>query len=236
MNKRYPNLGFYLAEQALKEYYRPQRDWLERQKVADFCRRHKSLALYRTFLKLQRESIDRMVVEIIIRTLPQDERQFFEYRYRDQQTIVWISSHLPISPPQLNRINRQVLDKIRTMLFYSLSPDDIFQRDKVINMLHIIDLRLAALSSRNGVSVNPDFLADLLIKRKNFRSLLDIMHGYMFTAEADAEDPAKNRIVSLKLAYPLYNVTEISQLSGFSKSSVSRKLRQYMSLAYKFVS
>lgn len=235
MNKQYPDLGFYLAEQAIKEYYRPQRDWLERQEVAEFCRRHKSLALYRTFLKLQRESIDRMVVEIILRTLPEDERQFFEYRYRDKQQLVWISSHLPISPPQLNRINRQVLDEIRTMLFYSLSPNDIFQRGKVINMLHIIDLRLAALS-RKGVPVNPDFLADLLMKRKNCRSLLDIMHEYLNTAESEADDPAKNRIVSLKLTYPLYNVTEISQLSGFSKSSVSRKLRQYMNLAYKYVS
>lgn len=234
MNKEFPDLKYFLAEQAIKEYYRPPREIKQRKLLADFCQTCKSPRLYSVFLSLQREQLNRMAVEIILNTLPPEEKHFFEMRYRRGQQLIWIAEELHISVSQLSRSNRRILSDIQSILFYSLNPDDIFQRMKVINMLHILDMRIAALS-RDGLVLRKGFVDSLVVKRQNYRQLLDVMQECM-TEQSESDDPIRNTIVTIKLNNPTYNVSEISYASGISKSSVSRKLRKYMAVAYKYIS
>ena len=174
MNKQLPDIGIYLAEQALKEYYRPRRQIIQLEEIEEFCRQEASLNLYRTYLRLQRQHIDRIVVGMVLANLAEDEQKFVQYHYRDNMGYYLITHKIPYSSTALGRINKRILTDIRTLLFYSLSADDIFHRAKVINMIHILDWRIMALS-RKDLVVKTAWLQDLLEKRQRYRKLLDIM-------------------------------------------------------------
>ena len=231
MNKQLPDIGIYLAEQALKEYYRPRRQIIQLEEVEEFCRQEASLNLYRTYLRLQRQHIDRIVVGMVLANLAEDEQKFVQYHYRDNMGYYLITHKIPYSSTALGRINKRILTDIRTLLFYSLSADDIFHRAKVINMLHILDWRIMALS-RKDLVVKTAWLQDLMEKRQRYRKLLDIMQDGDEIALLDA---LRNKVVATKLQHPNYNVSEISQISGISKPTVSRKLRQYIVAAYAYI-
>ena len=146
MNKQLPDIGIYLAEQALKEYYRPRRQIIQLEEVEEFCRQEASLNLYRTYLRLQRQHIDRIVVGMVLANLAEDEQKFVQYHYRDNMGYYLITHKIPYSSTALGRINKRILTDIRTLLFYSLTADDIYHRAKDIKMLHILDSRIMALS------------------------------------------------------------------------------------------
>ena len=82
MNKQLPDIGIYLAEQALKEYYRPRRQIIQLEEIEEFCRQEASLNLYRTYLRLQRQHIDRIVVGMVLANLAEDEQKFVQYGRR----------------------------------------------------------------------------------------------------------------------------------------------------------
>lgn len=244
MNKQLPDIGIYLAEQALKEYYRPRRQIIQLEEIEEFCRQEASLNLYRTYLRLQRQHIDRIVVGMVLANLAEDEQKFVQYHYRDNMGYYLITHKIPYSSTALGRINKRILTDIRTLLFYSLSADDIFHRAKVINMLHILDWRIMALS-RKDLVVKTAWLQNLMEKRQRYRKLLDIMQDCLDIPEEEQDrqdgdeiallDALRNKVVATKLQHPNYNVSEISQISGISKPTFSRKLRQYMVAAYAYI-
>lgn len=241
MNKPLPDIGIYLAEQALKEYYRPRRQILQLEEIEEFCRQEKSLNLYRTYLRLQRQHIDRIVVGMVLTTLVDAEQKFVQYHYRDHMGYYMITHKIPYSSTALGRINKRILTDIRTLLFYSLSDEDIFHRTKVINMLHILDWRILAIS-RKDLVVKPAWIKKLMEKRQRYRKLLDIMQDCLDIPEEQQEgeeatllNALRNKVIATKLQHPNYNVSEISQISGISKPTVSRKLRQYMVAAYAYI-
>ena len=244
MNKHLPDIGTFLAEQALKEYYRPRRQIVQLEEIEEFCRKESSINLYKTFLRLQRQHIDRIVVGMVVSNLSADEQKFVQYHYRDNMGYYLITHKIPYSSTALGRINRRILSDIRTLLFYSLSADDIFQQPKVINMINILDWRIMALS-HNGLAVKKEWLKKLMDKRQKYRDLLDIMQNCLDIPEGTQDlrnadeahllDALRNKVVATKLKYPNYNVSEISQISGISKPTVSRKLRQYMAAAYLYI-
>lgn len=237
------NSTLYLAEQAVKEYYRPRKQIAQMEEVEEFCRQHGTLNLYQTFLRLQRLHIDRMIVGTVLANLPELEQQFMRMHYQQKMGYYWISVKLSCSQTILGRMNKRILQEIQRMLFYALDADGIFHRLKVMNMLRIIDIRIVSLSrlSHKGMVVKQR-LVDLLVrKRQNYRQLLDIMQecvdaAIYDTGETKADVQAiRMRIINAKLSYPHSNVAEISQLTGISKPTVSRRLRQYMIKAYECI-
>lgn len=259
MNKQMPDIGGYLSEQALREYYKPKRQHAEMAQLEQFCfsRENRGIPhIYRTFLMLQRNHIDRIIVGIIIQSLSEEERHFVRYRYKNNQQIEWIAQKLHVSKAVVGRMNRRILREICTLLFYKLSEDDIFHRLKVLNMVHIMDLRIKAMIQCEHDFVDRDWLNGLIYRRGRYRKLLDIMQECTIFKDVNDEfglldapacgetltddelafvDALKNKVVATKLSYPHCNVSEISRISGISKPTVSRKLHQYMAKAYQFL-
>lgn len=243
MNKSFPDIGFFLAERAIIEYYRPYRQIARLEALEEFCKNKKSMNLYRTYLRLQRQHIDRVIVGVVLENLPDRERDFMRYHYRDRMGYYMITHKLPYSTTALSRMNKRILGDIRTMLFYSLSSEDIFYTTKVLTMIHVLDFRIQALLSRQDLPVKTQFLKNLLRKRMGYRRLLNIMQKcleeeYPMQKERFADLPLpelQNAVVYTKLQNPACNISEISRLSGISAPTVSRKLRQYMVAAYAII-
>lgn len=239
MSEKLSDIGMYLAVQALKEYYRPTGQIAELKAIETFCYSEASLNLYRTYLRLQRQHIDRIVVGMVLETLDKDTQKFVKYHYRDNMKYYLITQKVPFSMTALARINKRILSDIYVLMFYSLSTENLFYCTKVINMIYILDLRIMALS-RENLTVKKAWLRNLIKKRKKYRNLLNIMQSCMDVPEKEQEIPIhegkslgalRNAVVAAKLQHPTYNINEIAQLSGTSTPTVSRKLRQYITAA-----
>ena len=219
--KETPDFGLYLAEQAVKAYFRNDGKALQAQ-MAEFCRRENSPNLYRLYLRMQREQLNNMIVETVLRSLPELKQRFVIYRYSDEMTYLQIEARLHASSKLLNDWNKGILRSIELMLFYSLGRKDVFCRMRVVNMIHIIDLRLEAMQE-SLVPVNQQMVAVLTERRGRYRRLL----AEMDECERKAVGDTYNSIVTAKLHNHNDNYTMVASLTGYSCGCVGKNLKKF---------
>lgn len=220
--KANPDFGMYLAEQAVRLYFHG--DERSRQRMADFCRREAAEApnLWRVYLRVQRRQVDCMAVGAVLRSLPDIMQRFVYYRYGLDESYVRIEGRLHASVSLLNEWNRDFLSAVERMLFYAVGKGDVYSRLKLLNLLHVLDIRINALLE-SGLPVDAGFLAVLSARRRSCRCLVREMDACL----RRAGESVYYRVVAAKLENPHSNQTEIAQRIGYSSGCVGKNLRRY---------
>lgn len=244
MYKEVPDFGLCIAEQVLKRRFdcatqaQPAPMKYSIQELLAFCQLepHES-KLFQYYLRLQRSVVDLMVVDTVLSNLPEEKQRFIQYRYAQGRSNIWISTQaLHISEAMLIKWNKEILLNIKNLLFYSLTLADVYSVMKVINMIHILDLRINTFNDES-IPVNESWLYRLIQKRTQYKAMLNRM---LESIRCASQDPEKkdtyHYIVASKLKHSYLNGTELAQLCGVSYSTVSKHLAAYRQSMKKYIS
>jgi hypothetical protein len=234
MHKNKPELGLYLAEQALKmKYLDTPKKIQERIELKEFCVQNFSPQnVKRFYLRLQKMEINRIIVDTVLNELSIEKRSFIEFKYKNNDTFVNISMRLNISVAQLNIWNKSILEEIKNFIFYTLTEKDVFSKSKIINMIHILDVRIKFFEKNNHeINFNKHWFNALSILRDKYRQLLYIIECF----SAKQAKSIGDNIVVMKIQYPGDSPTELAYRCHVSVTTVSRNLKQFTNSVKKYV-
>ena len=243
--KEVPDFGLCIAEQALRRRFEiaskntsAASTKYSLQELLAFCKLepHES-NLYQYYLRLQRGLVDLMVVDTVLSNLPEDRQKFIHYKYELGKSNVWISTQaLYINEATLIKWNREILLNIKNLLFYSLTIADVYSVMKVINMIHILDVRINTFNDEK-IPVDESWLHNLIQKRSQYKAMLNIMLESIRLASQDTDKKdTYNYIVAAKLKNSHLNGTELAQYCGVSCSTVTKHLSTYRQSMRKYIS
>jgi len=230
MNKDRPELGAYLAEQALKAKYRDtKKEAAERAELIEFCKQNISTKNAKKFyLRLQKLEINRIIVDTVLKELSPEKKMFVELKYKKNETMVNIAFRLNISVSRLDVWNKNILHEIKNFMFYTLTEKDVFSKTKIINMIHVIDMRVEFFEehinkNQSAEFVNLRWLESLIILRDKYRQLLMILNDYT----AKKNESVENHIIAMKIENPIENTSEIATRCHISIPTASRYLKHF---------
>ena len=243
--KEVPDFGLCIAEQVLRRRFELNAKSSSAasaqctlQELLAFCKLepHDS-KLYQYYLRLQRGVIDLMIVDTVLNNLPEERKRFIHYKYEMGKSNIWISTQaLHISEAMLIKWNREILLNIKNLLFYSLTIADVYSVMKVINMIHILDVRINTFSDEK-IPVNESWLRRLIQKRSQYKAMLNLMMESIRYASKDTEKKdTYHYIVASKLKNSYLNGTELAQFCGVSCSTVTKHLSAYRQSMKKYIS
>lgn len=239
MYKDVPDFGLCIAEQALKRRFdHGEKVPASVQNLLEYCKLepHES-KLYQYYLRFQRGIVDQMIVNTVLSNLPEEKKKFIHYKYELGKSNIWISSQaLHISEAMLIKWHKEILQNIKNLLFYSLTKADVYSVMKVINMIHILDVRINTFSDEN-IPVNEAWLRRLMQKRSQYKAMLNLMLESIRYASNDTEKKdTYHYIVASKLKNSHLNGTELAQYCGVSCSTVTKHLTTYRESMRKYIS
>ena len=235
MNKMKPDLCNHLATIILKNKY--CKDNISSRELNNFTEQMEALvensnykkSYMPLYLKIQRMFINRILVDIYLLELPEEKRKFLYYFYGQQQNYGWISDKLAICPTKIFIMHREIVRDIYNLYFFRLSSaDDIFHRLRIINMLHIIDMRLQSFDMA-GEFVNSLVLDRLKKLRCAYRKLLDQINTTVVSSSIEGE------CIKEKITNSDSSLKSIADKIFYSKSSVCRVINNYQKNMKEFL-
>ena len=227
-----PNVGKFLAAQAIRNAFAENAMPVCLEELEALCASETRPRLLAAYLRWQRALIDRILVHALLDDLPAIERDFVHYRYRLGRSMQWLNMNLPVSERNLYFMNDRILLRLETLLFYEATLADAFSPKVILNLLRVIDARLAVFSLRVDLPADLGWLERLTLARHRCRALLTLMETYLVPDDAT---PA-HRIIRQKLHTPHATADELLALLGTQssereKSFVQTVLRDYLSRA-----
>jgi hypothetical protein len=232
MRRHRENLKRFLAESALKEsmvniFIRKEKD----DKIEKFLLQNLVVENYKKiYLKLQRQKINRRIVEIVLNDLPIIKRNFIIYRYKKCESIKKISCSLNVSAAQLHEWNAAILSEIAELLEYKLTEKDIYSKSKIISMIEIIELRTKLAENEHFQKMlNPHWINMLTARRKKYRLLLQKI------IECENRHDMYSLIVAKKVEHPDAEIKQIAAKCMVCSSAVSRSLKKFKLSVKKYV-
>jgi hypothetical protein len=233
MHKHHPELGLFLAERALEMKYADTAAKItERAELKKFCIDNFSTQnVKRLYFRLQKVELNRIIVDTVLQGLSSSKRTFIIMKYKHHKTFTNISLTLEISASQLNVWNKCVLQEIRNLMFYKITTQDVFNKIKIINMIHIIDIRISFFEEYMRMSpeemsfVNKNWLNNLMSYRQKYRDLLIFLEDNAY----------ENPIIALKIEFPHLTASKLANKCHIDLSTVSRMLKQFMCKAQNFI-
>jgi hypothetical protein len=240
MHKYRPELGLYLAEQALKMRYLDTPEQIrERIELKEFCMQtFSSQNAKRFYLRLQKIEINQIIVDTVLNELSAEKRHFIKLKYKNNETFICISMKLNISVAQLNVWNKNILKEINNFMLYTLTAKDVFSKVKILNMIHILDVRIDFFEenftdNKDEIDfVNKRWLHALTMLRQQYRQLFNILED--FTVRRT--ESIGNNIIAMKIQYPIDNPSELAHKCHISVAAVSRHLKQFTDSVKKYIS
>ena len=150
------------------------------------------------------------------------KRQLIEEKYNSEKSWTAISMLLYTSKPQLYVWHNEILDELVNMMLYKILPNHIYSREKVLNMINILDKQIEILEKSYKDMVEADILAMLKSKKKLFMELYEDM-----TAQISKAMGNNNKILLKKMEKINVTSQQIAILCNVSEASVSYCLRDY---------
>lgn len=221
------NIGCFLAEQAIKDCF-AQTEAIKKHEdeLMAYCREQYPPMLYqRLAYRLQRRHINHLIVNAVLADLPPIQREVIVRKYKKQEMGTKIAMNLNISISRMIAIDRAVQENINYLLMYMLTVRDVYSRIKVVNMIHVIDLRLSFLTAHPEITpdVNRDWLASLRLCRRKYRLLYSSMQEII----QNAETTLHCNIIAARLHDPSLTSKALSSICHVSQNGINRHLRTY---------
>ena len=229
---RNPNVGRYLAAQAIRKAFTESSSPMRLEEIEVLCASETRPRLLAAYLRWQRALIDRILVHSLMDDLPEIERDFVHYRYRMGRSMQWINMNMPVSERNLYFMNDRILLRLATLLFYEPTMADVFSRTVLLNLLRVIDARLAVFSLRVDLPADAGWLERLARARCRCHVLLHLIDAYL----TPNEDSPAHRIIRQKLQTPHTTLDELLDRTGIPSSEREKNmaqdvLRNYLSRA-----
>ena len=229
---RNPNVGRYLAAQAIRKAFTENSLPVRLEEIEVLCASETRPRLLAAYLRWQRALIDRILVHALMDDLPEIERDFVHYRYRMGRSMQWINMNMPVSERNLYFMNDRILLRLATLLFYEPTMADVFSRTVLLNLLRVIDARLAVFSLRVDLPADAGWLERLARARCRCHALLHLIDAYL----TPNEDSPAHRIIRQKLQTPHTTLDELLDRIGIPSSEREKNmaqdvLRDYLSRA-----
>ena len=227
MHQYKPELGIYLAEQALKMKYSDTREkQQQRTELKNFCELNsENHNMFVQYLRLQKIEINHIIIDTVLQSLPEEKRLFIEYKYKNNETFMKISMKLSVSTAQLNIWNKSVMEEIQDFMFYRITKHDAFCRKKIINMIEIMSKIILPFEENNLKQfVDTHWLKAVIYWREQYWKLLNVINDYL----VQKNESVHNMVIATKLEHPNDSVTELADLCYVSPSIVSRHVTKFI--------
>lgn len=198
----------------------------EESEIMDFClERYSPVEFVRLAYRVQRRHINHIVVSTVLNDLPQLQRDVIIRKYKKRELSKKIVMDLSISINRVTSIEHAVHKNIFNMLKYILTVQDVYSRVKVVNMIHILDLRLSFLHEHPEImpDVSRDWMNSLRICREKYRRLYSAMEDVFFKAN----NSLHYYVISEKLRNPKLTSKELSAICHVPQNGINRHLRTY---------
>lgn len=233
--KEKPFFDYYIAEQALREYYDyykyDKERSLEQMSELAGAANDDEENLKRIYLRLGRLISDHRLIGCYLASLSDIERNFLFYRYGKNEKYLWISQKLYISVSSLCGWNNKFLSELSQILSYSLNDKDVFRYLKVMNVVRSLDMRINMLLL-SQITVDKDFLYYLDDKRKKYRQLMKEQHEILVSTK----DSLFNQIIAEKLRNNNDSIKTLCKKFQKSDNVIAWHLRNYENRVKKYLS
>ena len=241
MNKLTPNFGQYIAECCIKEKYNGKLSSDDYYALANFCEFEnykKDDHLHECFYKMQRLYINSVATNLVIDNLPVNQQSLLFYYYKRKLNILEISYRLYMSTATISRLRKEILSKVENALFYRISPDDIFERYKLLGLINLIDSRLIHLQEvHNELVKNLDksLVKQLLEKKKKYTILLQYINRCIIADQEAEHQDYYLYCIACKLKHPHENISALAEKIKRNPCFVSQKLKEYKATINSFI-
>lgn len=234
MNKIKPQLGQYMAEYCLKEKYNGKYCTEDYYALVNFCEFdcNSSAAMENLYFLIQRYYINSAATNIVIDNLPSIQQQMLFYYYKRNFNLQQISYQLFISTATLSRMRTAILNKLEKALFYKICLDDdhdIYNRNKTLSMINLIDYRLTKLIENQHKKSNIDkiWIDYLCNQREKLAKLLQFMDKCIDDNKAAKGKNLNLACICQKLKDPDSTVSAIAEDMHKKIAFVSHQLKNY---------
>lgn len=222
-----PIMGMYLAETMLNEHYRAHKKRKELAELKHFAREAsvKDSRLWGKILfRIIKQETNYILVDMVIRSLPQDWQTFVDLKYRCRATIVKQTEVLHVSSSQLGIWSSAIKLNVLNALQYRLTASDVFHRTKIINMLEVLATIIAAKEE-----LDPEFE---IIDEFWFHSLVQYYDQYSQLLERLDEcilhqDSRMNIAVAAIVESPYDSNIVLANKCGLNSGSFGRYVRNF---------
>ncbi len=187
------------------------------------------------YARMMMTEVYTILCDAYISSLPKDKQQFIYMKYRDGANLVNIQMKLFTSIAQLNIWNLQILNNLTDYLSFQLTPNDIYYRMKIINLVNVLT-KIVEFFAR----IDPDY--SIATKEYIFR-LKDKYEAYRELLEK-IDDTVKNKYkspmneaVCVKLLYPNESVENLAEKINMSRDTFLKYIRCFKNdlLSYTFI-
>ena len=224
-----------LAEMAIKDYFSQTEDMKrEEEEIITYAlEKYSPIHSYRVAYRLQRRHINHIVVSSVLSDLPQLHREVIIRKYKKREMSNKIAMELNISINKITSIERSAQKNINNMLKYTMTEQDIYSRSKVVNMVHILDIRLSFLEDHPEIMpyVNKDWLISLRICREKYRRLYSAMEDVFLKASTSLHFS----IIAERLKDPTLTSKDLSSICHVPQNGINRHLRTYAAEMSKYL-
>ena len=222
-----PIMGMYLAETMLNEHFKARKKRNELAELKRFIRdlSAKDSAMWGKILfRIIKQETNYILVDMVIRSLPQDWQTFVDLKYRCRATIVKQTEVLHVSSSQLGIWNSAIKLNVLNALQYRLTASDVFHRTKIINMLEVLATIIAAKEE-----LDPEFE---IIDEFWFHSLVQYYDQYSQLIERLDEcilhqDSRMNIAVAAIVESPYDSNIVLANKCGLNSGSFGRYVRNF---------
>ena len=232
--KEKPIFDYYIAEQALREYYDYYKYDKERslEQMSELAKaaNEDEENLKRIYLRLGRLLCDHRLIGSYLASLSDLERNFLLYRYGKNEKYHWISQKLYVSISSLCSWNNKFLSELSQILSYNLNDKDVFCYLKVINVVRNLDMRINMLLL-SQITIDKKFLYYLDNKRKNYRQLMKEQHKIL----TSSKDSLYNKIIAEKLVNSNDSVKTLCKKFQKTDNVIAWHLRNYENKMKKYL-
>lgn len=221
-------LEMYLAEYALKAYFV---DTIKQKKIRKdikkFCIEHnafgiKSHNLLQQYIRIKKIELSNNIVSIILLSLSREKRCFIKKKYQKHETPTRISIELNLSVAQQNLWQKSILIELGNFMLYRLTIKDIFNCNKIINMIEVLT-SIIYFYKKYNLKIDKNYFNGLELKRKNYYKLFNIVNRFIDN---------KNKstyyfVIATKLDNPNFSNNDLANRCHLSFCIISRYIKKF---------
>lgn len=230
-----PIMGMYLAEMMLNEHYRSQKKRKELEELKIFAQESSvkdSGAWGKILFRIMKQETNYVLVEMVIRSLPQDWQSFIDLKYRRKERVIKQTEMLHVSSSQLGIWNSAIKLNVLNALQYRLTVSDVFLRTKIINMMEVLATIIAAKEE-----LDPSFK---IIDEFWFHSLVQYYDQYSQLLEKiedciSHQDSRMNIAVAAMVENPYESNIVLADKCGLHSASFGRYIRNFQEEVKEYI-
>lgn len=166
------NLMRNLVIDAIRAYYhqQPEKMYEEIKSITNYYPCHNRI-IAKAHQKIHHLEMNNIIIRSVLSNQSPIKRDFITGKYKDNKSMVTLSMTLYASVSQLSIWHNEILGDIQGMMFYRIQENDIFSRQKIMNMIHILDQQIEFLSDLHQEFVDGHIIYFLKHRKERYTNL-----------------------------------------------------------------